>query len=283
MTILDMEHLTTGVSSRLLKLKDDYLLGGWVQCLKDAVSTESDDSITLKGIPLAKEQPRRCKEHHKYVSDKRDVTSVCHEVVHSLVEFLAQRFEMDAPLQKLLKPFACLQSEANLGEVHKVLGSDMDLSQFAMEYEEILLLENIGGLQTSTLGEKVRYLSSTEDYRNVATLLARILAAKPHSADVERVISTSTALKSAGRNLLSVEVENNYLYVHHNMPPLMEWDPRMAVDHWMKKREHRVRETPKGAEQVWFKGVFAEASGSSKHGVLDPEEEEPPAQKRRMF
>ena len=48
----------------------------------------------------------------------------------------------------------------------------------------------------------------SEFYKNSSVTLLRILVAKPHNADVERLISTANVFKSYDRQRLSVETEN---------------------------------------------------------------------------
>lgn len=72
-------------------------------------------------------------------------------------------------------------------------------------------------MKKMNLSDLVKSLSGSKYCKNVLTILARILVAKPHSshsADVERLISTSNILKSIDRQTLSVESENYYLYIH---------------------------------------------------------------------
>lgn len=54
-------------------------------------------------------------------------------------------------------------------------------------------------------------------FREMAIVVARIIALTPHSADVERCISANNQLKSDKRTCLSVETENKYLYVRFNI------------------------------------------------------------------
>lgn len=108
----------------------------------------------------------------------------------------------------------------------------------------------------------VRFLLLSEDYTTLAIAFARILAAKPHSADVERLISASNSLKSYGRSRMSVDTENMYLFIHYNLPPLASWDPTPSVVHWLNRRDRRLRQRPKGKQQQYFHGVFQEASQS---------------------
>jgi len=106
----------------------------------------------------------------------------------------------------------------------------------------------------------VHFSSTSDEYMTVNTALSRILAAKPHGADVERLISASNNLKSPGRSRMSVETENLYLFVHYNLPPLYAWDPRPAAHYWMTRHSRRVQERRHGKKQQYFRGMFVEAS-----------------------
>lgn len=151
-------------------------------------------------------------------------------------------------------------TQDQLKKVHKLIGRDLDLSNFVLEYEEIQEVSNIENLRKMSMASFVQHLSKSGSFNTILTIFSRVLAAKSHSADVERLISTSNILKSADRQNLLVESENEYLFVHFNMPPLSLWDPRDAVLSWTNETSRRVKETPKAREQSWFKGVFAEAS-----------------------
>jgi hypothetical protein len=107
--------------------------------------------------------------------------------------------------------------------------------------------------------------------------------AKPHSADVERLISTSNILKSSDRQSLIVETENEYLFVHFNMPPLTLWDPRPATLLWINSSNRRLRETSKAREQGWFKGIIDQSLNSQvlQNDIL--EEEDTNHSKKRKF
>jgi hypothetical protein len=225
-TICDMDKLTCQVRARLTDLKERPLLGGWVEALEEQIITLDSGLQMLKGVELIPTMQNRRKSHHLYVPDHRNVESVCNEVVDFLVEFLQQRFEVDEEVMQIIKPFASLQSSANLQKVHKLLGSDLDAAEISLEYQDLLESENIDALRKMSMSELVRILSKSGSFASVTKIMARISAAKPHSSDVERLISTSIALKTSKRSSLSVETENEYLYVYHNMPPLMEWDPR---------------------------------------------------------
>lgn len=107
---------------------------------------------------------------------------------------------------------------------------------------------------------------TTQSYSHMITVLSRMLAATPHSADVERSISANNLLKTALRSRLKLETENNYLFVHFNLPPFAEWNPQKAVLHWLTTKDRRAHnltvenESRKAKNQPYFKGIFPQSS-----------------------
>jgi len=65
---------------------------------------------------------------------------------------------------------------------------------------------------------------------------------KPHSADVERLISYYNVIKTADRSQLSPDTIKDSLYIKLNMPTLSEFNPHNAVLEWLKakKRHNKV-------------------------------------------
>ena len=53
------------------------------------------------------------------------------------------------------------------------------------------------------------------DHKELVTAFARIVAAKPHSADVERLIKSYNLIKTEDRANLSSITLKNYLYIRH--------------------------------------------------------------------
>jgi hypothetical protein len=139
-------------------------------------------------------------------------------------------------------------------------------------------LDNIDSLRKMHLKQLIATLvkSNTDNFSTIIEVFARVLAAKPHSADVERLISASNTLKSCDRSRMNIETTNLYLYIHYNMPVLSEWDPRAAVMHWLSEKRRRVRSRKKARQQPYFNGVFCEASctaiSASESESDDPEE-----------
>lgn len=113
-------------------------------------------------------------------------------------------------------------------------------------------------------------------FKEVLIVLARIAAATPHSADVERSISANNLIKTPGRSCFNIASENKWLFIHFNLPPLSNWDPRKAVVEWLKQKERRELSSTiaaseygerKTTSQSFFKGIFDEASLKRKFGI----------------
>ena len=98
-------------------------------------------------------------------------------------------------------------------------------------------MDDLEAFRKLTLPDKVCQLAQSKHYMAVTTLLAQLvyIAAKPHGADVERLISFSNILKTSERprSSMHLDTENLFLFIHYNMPPLVEWDPRPAVMTWL--------------------------------------------------
>jgi hypothetical protein len=280
LTIVDVGSHTDKVKAKLANLKTTPLLGGWVQTLNELIVKTDDSGIVrllLYDVELHTETRRR-KQHHTLVTDRRDSTAIMNEVSDSLIEFLAQRFASDQNLLDILVPFVKLQNDANLSAVHSLVCCDLNLQNFALEYGDLMDLDNIDSLRKMHLKQLIATLvkSNTDNFSTIIKVFARVLAAKPHSADVERLISASNNLKSCDRSRMNIETTNLYLYIHYNMPVLSEWDPRAAVMHWLSEKRRRVRSRKKARQQPYFNGVFCEASctaiSASESESDDPEE-----------
>ena len=135
----------------------------------------------VKGIKLAS-FVRRGEKHHLFVSDKSDFAAVRNEVAYTLQEFLCRRFSVDEIVTSQLVSFVQFQTTADLHAVHKAIAADLDVRNLMLEYEE---LASERELVAKPPTELVKCLCRSEEYPTVLTVLSRVLAAKPHSADVE--------------------------------------------------------------------------------------------------
>jgi len=68
---------------------------------------------------------------------------------------------------------------------------------------------------------------------------SRITAAKPHSCDVERLVSAYNQLKDPYRCKMSSKAIDAYLNIPMNMSPLAEFVVRPSVRQWMATKARR--------------------------------------------
>jgi hypothetical protein len=262
-----------------VSLKDKPLIGGWQETLQQSVY-ENEGKTFLKGIELSFPSKRR-QQHHLFVSDKRDIAAMCSDVIDSLNEFLTQRFSLDSDIAKQLHDFVHFnQEKVDVRAVHTAICSDLDLTAVSIEYQELASNKDFTSLK---LADMVRWLTAANDsYKNVCIMLARILAAKPHSADVERCISANNLLKTSLRSALSLHTEAMYMFVHHNLPPVADWDATISVTHWLEKPRRYVIPV-KAKQQAYFKNFFAQAGIVQTDSDSTTDLTEPAVKKRRNF
>ena len=99
-------------------------------------------------------------------------------------------------------------------------------------------------------------LKNDEDYK---ATLARIVATKPHSMDVERIVSSYNLFKSTDHSSLSGQTIQDYLVVRHNMPYVAKFNVRPAVQEWMTRTQRKPqhdRAITKFTHQEYVASVF---------------------------
>lgn len=113
------------------------------------------------------------------------------------------------------------------------------------------------------LPQLIKYLlepSRVEYFNEIATVIARMSACTPHSADCERIISANNNLKTNKRTSLAISTENCYLYIHFNMTTLEKWDVRPAVEAYLselnRRQSNRTVASKVTTDQPWFKHIF---------------------------
>ena len=223
--LLDLEKQTASVKAQLQLLLEKHLVDGWEDALASGLSENETSGLSLKGVVLNRQQPRRV--HHLFVTPQRDLAP-------TLEEFLVQRSAIDEEILKVLKPFIELHSDADIEKVHQTTCADLDLMQLAIEFNGLITSQELNKLQGLNLLQLLQYLCRNRHmFPNLLMAFARFLAAKPHSCDVERLISACNLLKTSTRNRLNVKTQNLYLYIHFNMPTLEDWDPRSCIVNWL--------------------------------------------------
>lgn len=250
-TLVDMMRYVNQVSTKIGSLIQNPLSGGWVSAFNEQIEILSEERFRLNGIELR--IPRR-----------RDPAAVKNEITLSLCNFLEARFQDDREIVDIFDKFMSFDRSVNLRNIHECIASDLDLASLDLEYSEVIDLGFSETLKKLSLIEMIQMFIRLGNYPILTTIFARIAAAKPHSADVERLISCNNILKTEKRSLLSIQTENLYLYVYFNMPPLESWDPRPAITKWIKMKDRRTRDHSKAKEQSWYTGIFEEAKTHAK-------------------
>lgn len=259
-SLIDMIRYVKSMNEQLQSLLSTPLLGGWVSALKDGIIIKykegEPEEYRLKEI-LLKVNFRRVQTHNLYVSVRRNTSAIKNEIIQSLNNKLKQRFDEDEEkMIDSLEKFSKFVPSVNLEKIHQCIGSDLQLSTLHIQFSEIINIGLNEKLKDLSITQKIKELLKTNSYDVVITVLARIAAAKPHSADVERLISCNNILKTSHRCSMDIKTENLYLYVYFNMPCLKEWDPRPAIVRWLESKERRNKSVLKAKDQRWFSGIF---------------------------
>lgn len=280
--IISMHKIVNAMTADLQQLKSECLLGGWELTLKAAVVIERGDEdeiepdvVKLENIELDTGERERRGAHNK----KRDYEKIRSEIIDQLTDFMGKRFEIDNELIEVASPFVKLdKSNTNVAKVHELISPDLDVTSLYLQFRELCAVEELKQMNLQELVSHLKNNKQASSYTEVCTVFARILAATPHSADCERTISANNLLKTSVRNSFNIETENKYLYVHFNMPPVFEWQPRDAVVNWIKKKKRRhhdlaiENDESKAKEQPHFQGVFRQADESHKRKNFENED-----------
>ena len=169
--------------------------------------------------------------------------AVVNETIESLKNFLDNRLNIDKGIISPTEKFVALQPNADLDKIYTIWATDLSLEQLGPKFDDVLHYENIDQLRRKSLEAMVILFLGNEHTHTIGTVMSRILVAKPHSADVERLISKNNLLKMSLRSSMTFETENLYIFVNENMPPLEEWDLRDTVLSWLTEKNCRERES----------------------------------------
>lgn len=190
-----------------------------------------------------------------------------------------------------IEPFVKLDAKADIKLVHELLCPDLNLVLLNFQYIALCQNKELKRLNLVKLTSRLGTSGISSTNEEIFTAFARLLAATPHSADVERSISANNRLKTPLRSSIDINTENGYLFVHYNLPPLVEWNPRKAVVHWLKKKLRRDYDIKidnvrrKSKYQRHFKGVFSkmdENSDDEDEQALDQVINEQPNKRRNI-
>lgn len=125
---------------------------------------------------------------------------------------------------KIIQPLVEFQSSADIENVHREIAPNVDLASLNLQFLEICNSDVADVVTGASLSDVIAIIlkskSGIEHYNELVTVLCRINACTPHSADVERCISANNLLKTSLRSSLTLKTECNYLQIRFNLPPL---------------------------------------------------------------
>ena len=195
-TVFDINREAALLRDNLSSLKSDALVGGDEEKFNKLLcqqTTANGQVYHFQGHQLW-QKFRRSNKHNAFVTDQRDVSAIRVELVMSLLNFMSERlpeteFSTLQPLQKLNANI----SDDELRRCHSALLSDMPLKDFVCAYKEAAKsIEQ----QDLTVRQLLVKTLKNQQWKCLSIALARVIAAKPHSADVERLISSYNCLKT---------------------------------------------------------------------------------------
>lgn len=265
--------------NKIEQIQTKDLSDGWVCKLNAGIETvpknvngEVMEIKTLKGIELTNSEPRRNRNNFEFNSVRR-------KLVNCILNFLEKRFAVDEKLLESIGPFCRLDPSADVKGVMGLIAPDVNDFELQMQYGDLCTMPEIKNL---SLTELLPVLANgRENFHEVFIVLARIAAATPHSADVERSISANNRLKTPGRSSFDITSENKWLFIHFNLPVLQNWNPRKAVVEWLNRKDRRHHELTveaskngarKSTSQPYFRGIFEAATGKRSVPDLDDDQ-----------
>lgn len=279
LTIVSMMSHVKAVKNALHAMESQTLLGGFEENLAKKLVFGEDGTISLKSIELEDTVTTRRKAE--------DFSELRKNILGTIQSFLDERFSMDEEYLNSIAPFITFSKTADVRKVHGKVAPDISLANLSLQFNDISSDPEMRDFKELSLNAIILKLAKTDEsrdqYKEMITVLARIAACTPHSADVERCISANNRLKTKLRSSLKVEKENKYLFIHYNLPTFDEWNPNKAAHLFLAEKERRLRDittskegTGKSREQPYFSYVFPEAQkeDEDEDGDDDQENEE---------
>lgn len=264
------EHIDT-FNKSIEGMKTGQLIGGWEDRISAEIISENKTSEdgeitehkTWQGIELDVTEI----EKRGTARRARDFNEIKQKILNAVTTLTAERFASDQKLVDVLSPFVKLDPSTDIRRVHELIGPDLELVHLNMQFKELCRSADMKVLSMSRL---ILHLAKCVGFETVLIALARVAAATPHSADVERSISANNLMKTSLRSSIELKTENLYLFTHFNLPPLVEWNPRKAVIHWINRkirRSHNMKiedRRRKTTQQRHFNGVFSQTKKDDK-------------------
>lgn len=284
LNIISLDGFVKEFKHSLNNLNDFKLLGGWEESFVTYCKENDYKKYYVDDIEVKKSCRRMpCTRNFAFVRE---------EILKKMDEFTTIRFNGPTDVEcDTMMPFFKFENnnQVHVRNVHEIMASDVDISSLYIQFERICNNTELKNMALPKLLQHLVKVDNTDSFTEMVLVLARLIAATPHSADVERSISANNLLKTALRSSIKIHTENNFLFIHFNLPPLINWDPQNAVNYWFTAKERRVHnltvenENRQTKKRPFFKGVFPQARECDEVINADFHEIEEPTTKRRCF
>lgn len=188
-SILELLPMKDRLFERLESCKNDCVDGGWEQLFLNNVITTGNETH-FYGFKLTRNGPlRNGRQQHLFTVTKLK------NIIDTLIKNLKIRIGLDNSLYESLKPLEKIVAstlEVNLEACRSFIIPDMDGDSFISDYyaaADSYNYENENECNTPLQSLKKLMEFHPDEFHTLKIVLARVRALKPHSADVERLIS----------------------------------------------------------------------------------------------
>lgn len=185
-SILEVQHKKEKLTERLLICIDECVQDGWKQFFL-AIMWKKSNGIYFYGHKLFENQGRST-TNPTCVFTNSERTSI----IHLLIQNINARLDDDIEMQESLKPLAAIKaivSRQSLKRCYKFIVPDFDETTFSRYYSTAAELFEQCNFNNPEETLQTLHLLVPGELTVLKCALARVAAAKPHSADVERLIS----------------------------------------------------------------------------------------------
>lgn len=202
LTILKLITDINMLNKSLSDLKQKRLEGDWEDAVEDGIKIrEEDGKSILNEVELTQKRTTRSNQNF-------DMKQMRDSIIDSILQNISKRFASDKDLTDIIRPFVGFQTDTNLKRVHEMFGRDLDLSSLSLQFNELVKLKSELEIGVSLLTNIKKLIDNAEyssNYKDVITILCRVQVCTPHSADVERCVSSNNLLKTPMRNRMCID------------------------------------------------------------------------------
>lgn len=181
-TLIEVAKLKHNLLKELGECENTKIEGGWEELLGQKI-VRIGNHLYLNDIKL--------KSNLNTTRQSTFTPTTRKSIIRKLIHHLESRLALDDTLVKAMAPFEKIALSTKLDDLkicHKTFVPDVDLDQFCSEYyNAAAILTDIPCRNTIESLRKIDELTP-DNLHTVQLALARVSAAKPHSADVERLI-----------------------------------------------------------------------------------------------